>query len=54
MPQVKAIHWNPDVKMGPRGWASRCGRLLRNVDWRTDKADVTCNNCLRLIAKDKR
>lgn len=50
MPAVKAVHWNPPGASGK----TRCGRPLARHDHREDAADVTCNNCLRLIAKDRK
>lgn len=49
MPNVRAIHLNPKNTSG----YSRCGMKLSEVKWVLDTNDVTCNSCLRLLAKDK-
>lgn len=49
MPNVQVTHWNPPSTQG----LTRCGlKLTRVKHWATDKNDATCNNCVRLIAKD--
>lgn len=51
MPYTPPVHMNPKATNGK----TRCGRLLRQVKaWRGDEADVTCNQCLRLLENDKR
>lgn len=50
MPAAKTLHFNPP---GVRYLnKTRCGRILRMVEWRLDIADITCNRCLQLNALD--
>jgi hypothetical protein len=50
MPTSRTIHLNPVNTKNK----TRCGRTLgRYVSWRTDIADVTCNNCIKLDGRDK-
>lgn len=52
MPNVKAIHWNPPENTHPEQIGkTRCGQDLAVRVWRHDIKDVTCNTCLRLVAR---
>ena len=51
MPRQKVVHFNP---LGPTFQGiTRCGRELRKSNWTSDKDDVTCNNCVRFLKRER-